>query len=56
MSSKEDYINPTANGNLSWQSVSSCTFDLNDAMENWQNKMHKYPCVDVRESRDLFKG
>ena len=56
MSLKEGYINPTTDGNLSWCSVISSTFDLDNAMENWQNRMHKYPCVDVQESRDLFKG
>ena len=35
MSLKEDYINPTTDGNLSWRSVSLCMFDSGDAMENW---------------------
>ena len=38
MSSKEDYINPTADGKLS---VSSCMYDLGDALEKWQNMLHK---------------
>ena len=41
MSSKENYINPTADGKLSWWSVSSCTSDLGDALENWQNRLHE---------------
>ena len=34
MSSKEDYINPTTDGNLSWRSVSSCTSNSGEALEN----------------------
>ena len=34
MYSKEDYINPIADGKLSWQSLSSCTFDLGNALES----------------------
>ena len=31
---QEDYINPTANGNLSWKSVDSYTYDSGEALEN----------------------
>ena len=31
---KEDYINPTADGNLSWRCASSCTSDSGDALES----------------------
>ena len=41
MSSKEDYINPIADGNLSWWSVISCTSDSGDALENWKNRLHE---------------
>ena len=41
MYSKEDYINSTTDGKLSWRSVSSCTSDSGDAMENWQNRLHE---------------
>ena len=41
MSSKEYYINPTTDGNLSWRSVISYTSDSDDALENWQNKLHE---------------
>ena len=34
ISSRDDYINPTIDGNLSWRSVSSCTSNLGDALEN----------------------
>jgi len=32
----KDYINPTADENLSWQSISSCTSDSDEGLENWQ--------------------
>ena len=38
---QEDYINPTADGNLSWKSASSCTSDSREALENWQNRLHE---------------
>ena len=41
MSSKEYYINLMVDGNLSWQSVSSCMSNLGDALENWQNRLHE---------------
>ena len=31
---KDDYINPIVSGNLSWESTSSCTLDLGEALEN----------------------
>ena len=34
MSSRDDYINPTAHGKLSWRNVSSSTSDLGEALEN----------------------
>jgi hypothetical protein len=37
----QDYINPTANGNLSWRSDSACSLDLEEALENWQNNMYE---------------
>jgi hypothetical protein len=32
----EDYINPTANGVLSWQSITSCIIDSDTSLENWK--------------------
>jgi hypothetical protein len=32
---KEDYVNPIANGELSWRSVHSHDIDLEDAMDIW---------------------
>ena len=40
MSSRDNYVNPTTDGNLSWRSVSSCTSDSGDALENWKNRLH----------------
>ena len=40
MYSNEYYINPIADRNLSWCSVSSCTSDSGDALENWQKRLH----------------
>ena len=41
ISSGDDYINPTTDGKLSWQSVSSCTSDSGEALENWQNRLQE---------------
>jgi hypothetical protein len=38
---QQDYINPTADGNLRWQSDNACSLDLEEALENWQNKMYE---------------
>ena len=38
---QEDYINPTADGNLSWKCESSCTSDLGEALEKWHNQLHE---------------
>ena len=37
----EDYIHPNADGELGWHSDSSVSFNLDDALENWQNRMHE---------------
>ena len=36
-----DYINPKTDGKLSWRSVSSCSSDLGEVLENWQNQLHE---------------
>ena len=41
MSLSDDYINPTVDGNPSCKSVSSCTSDSGDTLENWQNWLHE---------------
>ena len=37
----KDYIHPTVDGELGWSSSSSKSSDSNDALENWQNRMHE---------------
>ena len=37
----EDYIHPTIDGELGWCSTSSTSFESNDALENWQNRLHE---------------
>jgi hypothetical protein len=36
---REDYINPTADGELSWRSIKSYDIDSEDAMEIWKKKV-----------------
>jgi hypothetical protein len=31
----EDYVNPTADGVLSWQRITSCAIDSDTGLENW---------------------
>ena len=37
----EDYIHLTIEGELGWHSASSTSSDSDDALENWQNRMHE---------------
>jgi hypothetical protein len=37
----EDYVNPIADGVLSWRSITSCTTDSDTGLENWQQRVHK---------------
>ena len=37
---KDDYVNPTVNGNLRWRSTSSYTSDSGEGLEHWQNRLH----------------
>jgi hypothetical protein len=39
--SREDYINPTTNGYLSWRSVKSYDTNSEEAMERWKNKLYE---------------
>ena len=41
MSSRDNCINPTTDGKLSWQTVSSCTSNSGNTLENWQNRLHE---------------
>ena len=38
---KDDYIDRTADGTLSWCYARSCTSNSDQGMENWQNWMHE---------------
>ena len=38
---QSDYINPTAEGNISWQCDSSCASDSDIGLENWQNRLYE---------------
>ena len=37
----EDYIHPTVNGELGWHSDSSSSSNSEDALKNWQNRLHE---------------
>jgi hypothetical protein len=38
---KEDYINPIADGMLSWRSVISCDSESDTKLKNWQQRLHE---------------
>jgi hypothetical protein len=38
---EEDYVNMTADGVLSWRSITSCVSNSNTSLENWQQMLHK---------------
>ena len=38
---QQDYINPTADGNLIWRSENACSSYSEEALENWQNLMYE---------------
>src|SRR5271156_938534 len=40
-SNQSDYINPTADGNISWRCDSSCASDSDVGLENWQNRLYE---------------
>jgi hypothetical protein len=42
MHTKETHFYPTANGILSWRSITSCDFDLDTGLENWQHILHEF--------------
>jgi len=37
----EDYVKPTADGVLSWWSITSCATDSDTGLEKWQQRLHK---------------
>jgi hypothetical protein len=38
---EEDYVNPTADGVLSWRSINSDMSDSDTRVENWQQILHE---------------
>ena len=38
-SAMDDYANLVADGNISWISISSCTSNSREALENWKNRL-----------------
>ena len=38
---QSDYINPIAEGNISWRCDSSCTSDSDVVLENWLNRLYE---------------
>jgi hypothetical protein len=38
---EEDYINPIADGMLSWSNISSCDSNSDIRLENWQQLLHE---------------
>lgn len=37
----QDWVNPTADGRISWEHDSSCMLDSNEEIERWQNRLHE---------------
>jgi hypothetical protein len=49
----QDYVNLTANGALSWRSISLCASNFEEGLEHWQQRMHKVStrrCVHITRS------
>jgi hypothetical protein len=46
--SREDYINPTTDGKLSWRSVKSYDTDSEEAMDRWKNNLYEISTRCVR--------
>jgi hypothetical protein len=38
---EEDYVNPTADGVISWRNITPCASDSNTELENWQKILHE---------------
>lgn len=37
----EDYINPIVDAKINWASISSCSSDFDEALENWQQRLYE---------------
>jgi hypothetical protein len=49
---RDDYINPTTNGEMSWRSVNYYDTDSEATMERWQNKLYE---VSIRWCSHILK-
>ena len=50
----DDYINPTVDDMLGWQSFKSCSSDSMEALENWHKKLHDVSmqkCAQITKSQ-----
>jgi len=55
---REDYINPTADRELSWRSVRSYDADYEDALDRWKNNIYKVltmRCTHI-STKEIMKG
>ena len=41
ISMRDDYVNPTTDENLRWQSISFCTSRFGKVLKKWKNQMHQ---------------
>jgi hypothetical protein len=41
----EDYANPTTNGILSWQSITSCATNSDIGLESWKQRLHEVSMI-----------
>jgi hypothetical protein len=39
---KEDYVNPTTDGVLSWRSITSDASNSDMGLDNWKQRLHKF--------------
>lgn len=60
----QDWVNPTADGRISWEPNSSCTSNSDEEVEHWQNQLHEVTTLNcnmiirslrcmMREAREL---
>lgn len=42
---EQDWMNPTMDGKISWESEISCTLDSDEEIERWRNRLHKITTI-----------
>lgn len=42
---EKDWVNPAADGRISWERESYCTSDSNEEIERWQNRLHEVTMI-----------